>query len=204
MTSPRVTKSRVGFISARMPLAVLGSMLMSLSVSVTANDLPEPGGAYGPVFLFGPVPMYDMGNIPEPGGSFGIRNQGSQGGRIEDRQIDSARQEADEEQLRRRRAAADAARSKNAAASDFKSNLSMIRNYASSGLCEKAVDHLRKCLAVVDDSTTAEDLYAVVYAMAKCQSDASAREMQLRVCRMIIERFPESQEAQLAGFELGG
>ena len=79
-----------------------------------------------------------------------------------------------------------------------------IEGTSSGAVCIRDDDGEMIGLAAIDDSATAEDLYAVVYAMAKCQSDASAREMQLRVCRMIIERFPESQEAQLAGFELGG
>ncbi len=45
-----------------------GAATMPKPTQTQIQDLPEPGGAFGPVFLFGPIPLYDVLDPPEPGG----------------------------------------------------------------------------------------------------------------------------------------
>ena len=172
-------------------LAIAGA---AVTTPTAPDDLVDPGGAFGPIFLFGPVPLYDVLDLPEPGGAFG----GSRGGAS---RAAAGRTSRDSGATRKpdRPSTAEPA----SFAKEFKSHLAMLKNYAGAGLCELAADNAGKCLRGVDGSITAADLYQCVQALAACRGDVAADERRLQACRLIVERFPDSRESALAKLELG-
>lgn len=187
--TPRV----LGFAGILGGVAIAGAAATMPNPTLTpTDDVPEPGGAFGPVFLFGPIPLYDVLDPPEPGGAFGgLGGRSSGEGRAPSRRGSSGSEAAP-------------ARSPEpkAASAEFKSNLSMIGNYAGAGLCKEAADYARKCLDGIDDSITASDLLQCLEALGPCRGERRADELRKRACRLILERHPGSREARFAEMEL--
>lgn len=195
---PRVTRAKtsgvLGFAGMLGGVVIVGAAAtVPTPTSTPADDLPEPGGAFGPVFLFGPIPLYDVLDPPEPGGAFGQAGGRSSGkGGAPSRQGSSTPD-----------AASPRSPEPKPASKAFRSNLSMIENYAGAGLCDPAADYARKCLDGLDDSVTAGDLYQCAQALEPCRGSARADDLRERACRLILERHPESREASLARLMLG-
>ncbi len=170
-------------------LVVVLSMaaMHAAGISTSADDLPEPGGAYGPLMFYGPIPLYDPANPPEPGGAFGGSGRESGGG-------GSSPSKGKPPETRREPPSA---------ARKFKSELAMVTNYSTSGLCLQAAKLSDRCLALVDESISSGDLLQLAQALDGCRFDDDGKAARNRVYRTILEKYPKSREASLARLELG-
>jgi hypothetical protein len=169
-----------------------GAATMPTPPPTQIEGLPEPEGAFGPVFLFGSIPLYDVLDPPEPGGAFGQAGvRSSREGRAPSRRGSTADD-----------AASSRSPEPKSTSSAFNSNLSMIENYAQAGLCDRAADYARKCLDGFDDSITASQPLRCVEALGPCRDERRTDQLRKRACQLILERHPGSREAVLAIVEL--